>query len=141
MLQKFYALLNGNYNAREIKRVEKYVPMINVREEEYQALSDEELKAKFSGWRTELTEDPEKVDVLMVDVFAGVKNAARRLCGKSFEVRGKEQEWNMTPFDVQLIGGIVLHEGKISEMKTGEGKTLVCTLPVILNALVGKEFM
>lgn len=71
-------------------------------------------------------------------VFAGVKNAARKLCGKSFEVRGKDVEWNMTHYDVQILGGIILHQGNITEMKTGEGKTLVCTLPVILNALTGK---
>jgi len=72
------------------------------------------------------------------DVFAAIRTSARRLVGQEFEVRGKMVKWEMVPFDVQLIGGIILHQGKIAEMKTGEGKTLVCTLPVILNALTGQ---
>lgn len=112
--------------------------MINKSEEEFQSLTDEELKTKFEEWKTFLTENPEKTDEKLIEVFAGVKNAARRICGKEFEVKGNIEEWQMVHYDVQIIGGIVLHENSIAEMKTGEGKTLVCTLPVILNALTGK---
>lgn len=82
--------------------------------------------------------EQEFLNQLLPDAFAVVKNACRRLMGKKFLVRGKEMVWDMIPFDVQLIGGIVLHEGKIAEMKTGEGKTLVATLPIYLNALTGR---
>lgn len=138
MLQKAFESIFGSYNARQIKKLEKTVPFINACEEEFQKLSDTALKQKFTEWKVELTEHPEKMDDLLVDVFAAVKNVTRRLLGKKFEVRGKLQEWDMVPYDVQLVGGIVLHQGKISEMKTGEGKTLVCTMPVILNALTGR---
>ena len=67
----------------------------------------------------------------MVEVFAIVKDVSRRLCNKKYNVMGQEIEWNMIPYDVQLIGGIVLHQGKIAEMKTGEGKTLVSTLAIV----------
>ncbi len=78
------------------------------------------------------------LDELLSEAFALVKVACKLLVGSSWEVRGKMQEWNMVPFDVQLMGGIVLHDGKIAEMKTGEGKTLVCTLPLYLHALTGR---
>ena len=73
----------------------------------------------------------------MVKVFAIVKDAARRLRGTTFNVMETQMNWDMVHYDVQLIGGIVLHQGKISEMKTGEGKTLVSTLPIVLNAMSG----
>ena len=138
MIESFLQFLNGNYNARQIKRLQRYIPDINLTEEHYQELTDEQLKDKFAEWKSELTQTPEITDRHIIEVFAGVKNAARRLCGQQFDIRGKDVEWNMVHFDVQLIGGLVLNEGNISEMKTGEGKTLVCTLPVILNALTGK---
>ncbi|MDZ7268530.1 MAG: preprotein translocase subunit SecA [candidate division KSB1 bacterium] len=80
----------------------------------------------------------ETLDELLPEAYAVVKETCRRLCGKSWKVVGQETEWNMVPFDVQLIGGIVLHQGKIAEMATGEGKTLVATMPLYLNALAGK---
>ena len=138
MLQNLLDTIFGNYNAKQITRLQKIVPSINELEKEFQTLSDTELKKKFATWKEALTKNPEKVDDFIIEVFAGVKNAARRCCGKSFEIRGKEEPWQMIPYDVQLIGGMVLHHGNIAEMKTGEGKTLVCTLPVILNALTGK---
>ncbi len=138
MIQKFLDALFGNYNVKQIAKLEKTVPEINHIEAELQKCTDEALKKKFAEWKAFLTKNPEKTDEMLPEVFAGVKNAARRIFGKSFEVRGKPLKWEMIPYDVQLIGGMVLHQGKISEMKTGEGKTLVCTLPVILNALTGK---
>ena len=138
MIQKFLDTLFGNYNIKQLTKLEKILPQINEFEAQYQNLTDAGIKKKFTHWQTTLTQTPEKVNELLPEVFAGVKNAARRLCQKKFEVRGKPLEWNMVHFDMQLIGGAVLHQGKIAEMKTGEGKTLVCTLPVILNALTGK---
>ena len=79
------------------------------------------------------------LDDLLPEAFAAVKNTCRRMCGKSWDVCGRQVEWDMIPFDVQLIGGIVLHQGKIAEMATGEGKTLVATMPLYLNALPGKN--
>lgn len=138
MLQKILDSVFGNYNEKQLRKLEPLVEEINAKQEELAPLSDDQLKEKFAQWKEVLSQDPEKRDHLLPEVFAGVKDAARRLVGKSFEVRGKEQEWRMVHYDVQLIGGIILHQGKIAEMKTGEGKTLVCTLPVILNALTGK---
>jgi preprotein translocase subunit SecA len=138
MLQKFLDSILGKYNDKEIKKLRKYVPKINSLEEEFQTLSEDELKAKFAHWREILTNDPSKVDDYMIRVFAGVKNAARKLLGHTYPIRDKEETWNMVHYDVQLVGGIVLHQGKAAEMKTGEGKTLVCTLPVILNALTSR---
>ncbi len=138
MIQKVLDTVFGNYNRKQVAKLQKIVPQINTLEEEFQKLSDAEIKTKFANWKETLTQDPEKIDSLLPEVFAGVKNAARRLCDQTFEVRGKPMKWEMIHYDVQLIGGMVLHQGKISEMKTGEGKTLVCTLPVILNALTGK---
>jgi preprotein translocase subunit SecA len=80
----------------------------------------------------------ETLDNYLPEVYAIVKDSCRRMKGQSFMVREHEQEWNMVPFDVQLIGGMALHDGKIAEMATGEGKTLVATLPLFLNALVGR---
>ena len=80
----------------------------------------------------------ETMDEILPEAFALVKEACRRLCGKRWKVVGQEIDWNMVPFDVQLIGAVVLHQGKISEMATGEGKTLVATMPLYLNALAGK---
>ncbi|MBC2851014.1 preprotein translocase subunit SecA [Cetobacterium sp. 8H] len=114
----------GTRNDREIKRIKKLVALINSLEPEIEKLSDEELKGKTYEFRQRL-EKGETVDDILVEAFAVVREASKRVHG-------------MRHYDVQLIGGIVLHEGKITEMKTGEGKTLVATAPVYLNALEGK---
>src|SRR5437867_5600081 len=80
----------------------------------------------------------EALDEILPEAFAVVKEACRRLVGQSWEVTGRKIVWDMVPFDVQLIGAVVLHEGKIAEMATGEGKTLVATMPLYLNALPGR---
>lgn len=132
--------LFGTKNDRELKRLWPIVHQINRIESEYQAknFSDadyprmtEEFKARVRGG--------ESLDAILPEAYALVKNACRRLVGTSREVCGHTLTWNMVPFDVQLIGGIVLHRGAISEMQTGEGKTLVATLPLYLNALAGKN--
>ncbi|MFZ5876415.1 MAG: preprotein translocase subunit SecA [Nitrospirota bacterium] len=116
--------LIGSKNDRELKRIGPLVDRINGFEDAVRALSDEALQAKTSEFRSRLA-DGEPLDALLPEAFAVVRDGSRRVLG-------------MRHFDVQLIGGIVLHEGKIAEMKTGEGKTLVATLPVYLNALAEK---
>jgi len=114
----------GDANEREIKRLSKTVEQINALEPQMAALSDEQLRAKTDEFRNRLAKG-ETLDDLLPEAFAVVREASKRTLG-------------MRHFDVQLMGGIVLHQGKIAEMKTGEGKTLVATLPVYLNALTGK---
>ncbi len=134
MLQK----LLGTKNQRDIKRIQPLVARINELEESYQSLSEAELKGHTEQFRKRYAEG-ESLDDLLCEAFATVKNACRRLCGTVADVCGHELAWDMVPFDVQLIGGIVLHQGKIAEMQTGEGKTLVATLPLYLNALAGRN--
>src|SRR5262249_59889677 len=105
---------------------------------EWEALPDEALRVKTAEFRTRLEAGEETLDDLLPEAFAAVKQACKRLCGKTWDVCGIPTAWQMVPYDVQLIGGVMLHEGKIAEMATGEGKTLVATLPLYLNALTGK---
>ncbi|MBV8970317.1 MAG: preprotein translocase subunit SecA [Verrucomicrobia bacterium] len=134
----------GSKNQREIRRLRPMVEQINRLEQEYQSLSEEELRAKTARWKDELRaiEDPEelasRLNQILPEAFAVVKNAARRLYDRTFSVCDQPTTWNMIHFDVQLIGGMVLHQGKIAEMATGEGKTLVATCPLYLNALSGR---
>jgi len=127
----------GSKNERDIKKMMPLVLKINALEEEYQTLSDDQLRAKTEAFKERLA-NGETLDALLPEAFATVKNACRRLCGTTVHVSGHDLEWDMVPFDVQLIGGISLHQGRIAEMMTGEGKTLVATLPVYLNALAGR---
>src|ERR1700726_192725 len=120
LARKFF----GSANDRRIKAYQPRVDAINALESELSVLSDEALKARTAEFRKELTEG-KTLDDLLVPAFATVREAAKRTLGQRH-------------FDVQLIGGMVLHEGDIAEMKTGEGKTLVATLAVYLNALAGK---
>ncbi len=124
-------------NQRDIKRMRPLVQRMNDLEREYQALSDDALKAKTEAFKKRLA-DGATLDEILCEAFAAVKNACRRLVGQTVTVTGNDLKWDMVPFDVQLMGGIVLHQGKIAEMATGEGKTLVATMPVYLNALSGK---
>jgi preprotein translocase subunit SecA len=134
----------GSKNQREIRRLRPLVEKINRLEEEFQALTEEQLKEKTANWKRDLAniEDPDelrnRLNAILPEAFAVVKNTARRLWERTIMVCDQPVVWNMIHFDVQLIGGIVLHEGKISEMATGEGKTLVATLPIYLNALAGR---
>lgn len=114
----------GDSNEREIKKMYKIVDIINEMEPEMEALSDEQLREKTAEFKARLAED-ETLDDLLPEAFAVVREASKRTLG-------------MRHFDVQLIGGMVLHKGRIAEMKTGEGKTLVATLPLYLNALTGR---
>ena len=114
----------GDLNAKEVRKVEKIVDKIEALDEEMQALSDEELQAKTPEFKERLAAG-ETLDDILPEAFAVCREAAARTLG-------------LKPFRVQLIGGVVLHQGRIAEMKTGEGKTLVATLPTYLNALEGK---
>jgi preprotein translocase subunit SecA len=129
----------GTSNQRAVKRLQPLVERINQIERDYQALSDEAIRSKTAEFRARLQKG-ETLDDLLPEAFAVVKNVCRRFTESRREilVRGQKVVWEMVPFDVQLMGGIVLHQGKIAEMATGEGKTLVATLPVYLNALAGK---
>jgi preprotein translocase subunit SecA len=134
----------GSKNQRELRRLLPIVRRINELEEQFNALSEDELRAKTFAWKERFApiDDPAEraviLDEILPEAFAAVKNAARRLCGRSLFVCDQPVTWNMIHFDVQLIGGMVLHSGRIAEMATGEGKTLVATLPLYLNALTGR---
>ncbi|EAH8043292.1 preprotein translocase subunit SecA [Campylobacter jejuni] len=115
----------GTKNDREVKKYFKRVAQINALEGNYQNLSDDELKAEFAKFKEQILSGEKNENDVLNDVFAIVRETGKRTL-------------NMRHFDVQLIGGMILHDGKIAEMKTGEGKTLVATLPVVLNAMSGK---
>lgn len=125
MLQTFLGKIFGTKNDHEIKKYYKRVHQINARESHFSALSDDELQAAFASLKEEVQNNIKTLDQVLVDSFAITREASKRVLG-------------MRHFDVQLIGGMVLHEGRIAEMKTGEGKTLVATLAVALNAMSGK---
>src|SRR5436309_14732808 len=140
ILDRVVARFIGTKHERDIKKLQPVIAAINAREAEVHALSDDGLKTRFAELRTQVQEqlkdaDPaesaykeqlqQALDPAIVPAFALVREAGRRFL-------------NMRHFDVQLIGGLVLHDGKIAEMKTGEGKTLVATLPAVLNSLTGR---
>ncbi|MFO7534986.1 MAG: preprotein translocase subunit SecA [Kiritimatiellia bacterium] len=129
--------LFGTKSQRDIKLMKPLVARINELEAEYQRLTDEQFKGQTEAFRRRLAQG-EALDDLLCEAFATVKNACRRMVGLETDVCGQKRVWDMVPFDVQLMGGIALHKGKIAEMATGEGKTLVATLPLYLNALTGK---
>ena len=180
MLNFISRVFGGSKHERDLKELYPIVEEINEHYESLQSLSDDELRAKTDGFRTQiaeatreieeeiesiakqLREDAENIDrealhdqqkelkeelketieevldEILPEAFAVVKDTCRRLMGHEYVVVDNKMTWNMIPFDVQLIGGIALHKGKIAEMATGEGKTLVATLPMFLNALPGK---
>ena len=131
MINAILTKILGSKNEREIKKLRPIVDRINSLEKEFEKKSKEELQSLTAKWRSELEKIGEAeeqfkyMDRILPEAFAAVREAAKRTLG-------------MRHYDVQLIGGIVLHQGKIAEMKTGEGKTLVATLPVYLNALAGR---
>ena len=119
-----FTKLFGTRSEREIKHIQPTVDKILRLEDEYKNLSEEALKAKTQEFKNRL-ENGETLDDILPEAFAAIREAADRVLG-------------MRPYPVQLIGGIVLHQGRIAEMKTGEGKTLVAILPCYLNALTGR---
>ena len=127
----------GTHQSRLLKKYWRLVPQINAWEEKYQALSDEELRQKTAEFKQRLAKG-ERLEELLPEAFAAVKNACRRLCGTDVHVSGYEQKWDMVPYDVQLIGAIAMFNGSIAEMQTGEGKTLTASMPLYVHALTGK---
>ncbi|HYN87753.1 MAG TPA: preprotein translocase subunit SecA [Ardenticatenaceae bacterium] len=124
MFKKLIRGVFGDPNEREVRKLQPEVEEVNALEAEFKSLTDAELRAKTDEFKARLAED-ETLDDLLPEAFAAVREAARRTIG-------------LRHYDVQLIGGVVLHQGKIAEMKTGEGKTLVATLPLYLNSLLGR---
>ena len=178
MLSWLLKKMVGTKNQRELRRLRPLVARINEIEREYQALSDEQVRAKTDEFKRRFREaydpvhgeferdlaaagaDPERraevrsrwkkrlrhaeqaaLDALLPETYALVKNVCRRLVERkhTYTVVGHEMVWDMVPYDVQLVGGIAIHRGTITEMATGEGKTLVATMPLYLNALTGKN--
>ncbi len=137
MINRLMNLIGGDYNQKQIDAILPLVRDINHLYAEFDSLSDAAIQAKTDEFKTRL-QAGETLDDLLPEAFAVVKQACKRLVGTTVKVKGQELTWNMIPYDVQLIGGIILHQGKIAEMKTGEGKTLVAVAPVYLNALAGK---
>jgi preprotein translocase subunit SecA len=124
MLGNFLKKMFGTQNERILDRIRPTVDRINALESEVSPLSDDRLAAKIAGFRQRV-ENGQPLDDLLPETFAVVREAGKRVL-------------EMRPFDVQLLGGVILHEGRIAEMRTGEGKTLVATLPIVLNALTGR---
>ncbi|MGB0720741.1 MAG: preprotein translocase subunit SecA, partial [Bdellovibrionales bacterium] len=118
------ARLFGSTNDRQLKSIQRHIDPINALESTYEAMSDSDLQGQTAAFRQRI-ENGEKLDNLLHESFAVVREASKRVLG-------------LRPYDVQMIGGIVLHQHKIAEMKTGEGKTLVATLPAYLNGISGK---
>ena len=164
IISKVLTTVFGRKSDKDLKKILPTVEKINLEYESLNKLSENDLKLKFQKIKDDLQQlilknknkyleenkDLNTVDDLlykdetqylddhMVEVFAIVKDASRRLCGSSYQVMGQKMNWDMVHYDVQLIGGIVLHQGNIAEMKTGEGKTLVSTLAIALNAITGR---
>ncbi|MEI6280281.1 MAG: preprotein translocase subunit SecA, partial [Verrucomicrobiae bacterium] len=144
MLNWIIKKIIGSKNQREVRRLQPIVRKINEWEAGFASLPDDALRAKTLEWKDRLSkiDDSEKLaaemEEILPEAFAVVKASARRLVGREMTVCDQPMTWNMVHFDVQLIGGIILHRGRISEMATGEGKTLVATLAVYLNALTGR---
>ncbi len=180
MLKTAIKKVLGNRHRREAKKLQPVVDEINELFEQYESLSDEQLRAHTDEFRVRLgeatreleeriaklkdekrhSEDPDTrallqqeiaelddelletienaLDELLPEAFATVKSVCKRLVGTEMDVMGQKLVWDMVPYDVQLVGGIGLHQGKVTEMATGEGKTLVATMPLYLNALAGR---
>ena len=137
MLKFLTDFIIGSRNQRIVRRLMKQVAEINRIYEGYKHFKDEDFLKKTEEFLKRLR-DGEKPESILPEAFALVKARAYTLLGTKYMVRGMPYTWDMVHYDVQLAGGIVLFQGKIAEMKTGEGKTLVATLPLYLHALVGK---
>ena len=124
MLKRIVSIIGGDPNKKIIEEYSQVADQINALEAEYEALSEDELAGKTAEFKQRLAEG-ETLDELMVEAFATVREVSKRTVGQRH-------------YDVQLIGGMILHEGQIAELLTGEGKTLMATLPLYLNALAGK---
>ncbi len=142
MLSFLLKRFSGRHYKKFLEKARPVVARINDLEKSYQSLTDEQLQAKTDEFRGRIAAAADKkaaLEAILPEAFAAVKNAARRMVGRKIVVCDHELTWDMVHFDVQLIGGIAIHQGRISEMATGEGKTLVSTLPLYLNSLTGRN--
>jgi preprotein translocase subunit SecA len=139
VFKKLFGAILKSKADRDVKRLLPLVDAVKEQTAGYRDLDDDALKAKTAAFRERLA-NGETLDDLLPEAFATVWETCRRLTerGESWPVMGREMAWDMIPYDVQILGGIALHQGRIAEMATGEGKTLVATMPVYLNALSGK---
>lgn len=128
----------GTKSQRDLAKMEPLIAKVNEIEESLQKLSETELKNKTGEFKERL-KNGETLEDIMLETFAVVKNVCRRLMGKEITVCGQPMVWDMIPYDVQILGAIAIHRGNIAEMATGEGKTLVATMPLYLNALSGRN--
>ena len=164
MIQKFVKNIFGTRSDREIKQLYPIVDNINQVADSLKNKTDEELRERSLELRQDLInnrkkaeknasntitdkdektkfilkKEHEKLEEILPETFAMVKETCIRMCGSNWSVAGRDQTWEMIPYDVQILGGIILHRGNVAEMKTGEGKTLVATFPIFLNALTGR---
>jgi preprotein translocase subunit SecA len=142
MLSFLLKRFSGRHYKKFLEKARPTVARINELEKSYQSLTDEQLRAKTVEFRERIAAATDKraaLEQVLPEAFATVKSAARRLSGQKVVVCDHELNWDMVHFDVQLIGGMAIHEGRIAEMATGEGKTLVSTLPLYLNSLTGRN--
>jgi preprotein translocase subunit SecA len=133
----FLKRIFGTSQERTLARFHKIVAEVNAWEEKFQKISTEQVQQKTEEFKKRY-QAGESLDQLLPEAYAVVKNVCRRLCGTDVHVSGYDQKWDMIPYDVQILGAIAMHKGFISEMQTGEGKTLTATLPLYLNALSGR---
>ena len=138
MITSILKRFSGRYYQKYQRKCRPVIERINALEVEFQSLSDGQLRAKTVEYMDRFQQG-ETLDDLLPEAFATVKSAARRMCGNSYDVCDHKLSWEMVHYDVQLLGGIALHEKRIAEMATGEGKTLVSTCPLYLNALSGRN--
>jgi len=137
MLSGILNKIFGTKQDREVKRLKPLVDKINQWYQSYEKISEQDIKSKTLEFKKRISDGESEKDILP-EAYGLVKEACRRMVGRSWMIDGRMQEWNMIPYDVQLMGAIVLAEGKIAEMATGEGKTLVALFPAYLNSLSGK---
>lgn len=133
----FLKKLFGTAQDRQLNKYFKIVGEVNRWDDQFKNLSSEQLREKTQEFKDRLQKG-ESLDKLLPEAFAVVKCACRNLCGTQIHISGYDQQWDMIPYDVQIVGAIALHNGCISEMQTGEGKTLTAVMPLYLNALTGK---
>ena len=164
MIQRLIKKIFGTRSDREIRQLYPLVDEINKLAESLKDKSDQDIKNRSEELRAELIDnnnkakehaskefsdkseqrkyileqEHKKLEAILPEAFAMVKETCRRMCGSSWSVVGRDLSWEMIPYDVQIIGGIILHRGNVAEMKTGEGKTLVAAFPIYLNALTGR---
>ena len=138
MISAILKIFSGRHYKKYLKKCQPIIQQINLLENSYQSLTDEQVSAKTVEFMQRYKEG-ESLDDLLPEAFAVVKNMARRMCGQEYEVCNHMLPWNMVHYDVQFIGGITLHENRIAEMATGEGKTHASTCPLNLNALTGRN--